>query len=219
MNVSQPHVAPKSRSALSADIFQRIARYTRMVFFGKWALGGISALIILTIIAIPLIEQTRDGKRISFVSTQASAGEQPVMLNPKLEGVSEKNEPYTATAERAVQESENVVLLYGVQADLFKTDNTWLNLSSKEGRYDSSANLLQLWGDVALYQDNGYSFLTQRVDIDTRKASAKGDGLVTGQGPLGNLTATGYAIESNGTHMRFGGHATERVLVRIQKAQ
>ncbi len=220
MSVSPPQTgAHKPRtSAITVDLFHRIARYTQMVLFGKWALGAVSLVIILLIIAIPLVEQTRDGKRISFVSTQqVLTGDKPAMLNPKLEGVTEKHEPYTATAQRAVQETENVVRLYTVQADLFKTDNSWLNMVANEGRYDSSKSLLELWGDVALYQDNGYSFNTQRVDIDTRKASAKGAGLVTGQGTLGNLTATGYSIEDNGARMLFGSPG-DRVLVKILKA-
>lgn len=203
---------------LPADIFLRITRYTRMVLFGKWALGGVSLAIILLIVIIPLIEQTRDGKRISFVSAQATSGEQPVMLNPRLEGMTDKNEPYTVTAQRAIQQSEELVLLYTVQADLFKTDNTWMNLNAKEGRYDSGKQLLELWGDVALYQDSGYSFNTQRVDINTREGAASGKGEITGQGTLGNLRATGYSIERNGERMLFGGMGPERVYVDIRKA-
>lgn len=219
MTVSHPQTgAHKPRTTVTGELFHRLARYTQMVFFGKWALGAVSLVIILLIIAIPLVEQTRDGKRISFISSQTVAsGEQPVMINPRLEGVTQKNEPYTVTAGRAVQESEEVVLLYAVQADLFKADNSWLNLKAKEGRYDSTNNLLALWGDVTLYQDNGYSFDTQRVDIDTRNASAGGDGQISGQGTLGNLTATGYSIEENGARMRFGTPG-QRVLVKILKA-
>ena len=217
MTVTQPHAA-KPRTAITADLFTRITRYTRMVFFGKWALGAVSLIIILLIIAIPLIEQTRDGKRISFVSTEGAVnGEHPVMYKPKLEGVTQKNEPFTATAARAVQQTENVVLLYDVQADLFKKDNTWVNLTSKEGRYDSEKNFLELWGDVVLYQDDGYNFATQRVDIDTRLGVASGKGEITGQGPLGKLKATGYAIEDNGARMRFGGATADRVYVTVQK--
>ncbi len=209
--------AAKLKSTIPLEIFARITRYTRMVFFGKWALGAVSILIIIAIIAIPLIEQTRDGKRISFVSTQTQTGQQPVMLKPKLEGVTEKNEPFTATADRAVQETDNVIQLFGVQADMFKSDNTWLNLTSKQGRYDSSTRILDLWGEVSLYQDNGYSFTTNRVAIDTKQASASGKEQIIGQGPLGNLTATGYAITENGTHMQFGGTPQARVLVNIQR--
>jgi lipopolysaccharide export system protein LptC len=207
----------KLKSTIPLELFARISRYTRMVLFGKWALGVVSTVIIIAIIAIPLIEQTRDGKRISFVSGQPQSGAKPVMLNPKLEGVTEKNEPFTATANKAVQESDSVIQLFGVQADMFKADNTWLNMKANEGRYDSSTNTLDLWGEVSLYQDNGYSFATNRVAINTKKASASGKELISGQGPLGNLTATGYAITDNGTHMQFGSTPPERVLVRIQR--
>ncbi len=214
--MNAPSGATKHRSAISVDLFNRITRYTRMVLFGKWALGAVSIVIILVIIAIPLIEQTRDGKRISFVSSQVVSGEKPEMIKPKLEGVTEKNEPYTATAVRAIQESENVVLLYQVQADLTKADNSWLNLTANEGRYDSSANQLELWGDVALYKDDGYNFDSDRVVIDTRAGSAKGNGPITGEGPLGNMSATGYVITESGARMLFG-NGRDRVNVKIRK--
>lgn len=215
---SPSHGGSRLRATISADIFARLARYTRMVLFGKWALAGVSIFIILLIIIIPLVEQTRDGKRISFISTQQVAGEHPVMLRPKLEGLTENNEPYTATAARAVQQSENMVQLFDVQADMFKKDNSWLNLTAKEGNYDSVKGVLVLLGSVVLYKDDGYTFTTERVVLDTRRGMISGEDRISGQGTLGNLRATGYSIEENGRRMRFGNGGTERVYVTIKKA-
>lgn len=210
---------PKTRTGLSVELFSRLTRYTRMVLFGKWALGVVSVLIIIAIIAIPLVEQTKDGKRISFVSAQPSgSSEQPVMLNPKLEGTTEKNEPFTATAQRAVQENEESVRLFGVQADMFKSDNSWLNLTANEGLYNSKTRMLELWGNVNVYQDNGYQFATPRVMINTREGQASSAEGISGQGSIGNLVATGYAIRDNGSYMRFGSEGT-RVVVKILKAK
>jgi lipopolysaccharide export system protein LptC len=213
----QPIMVIKQRTTITADIFNRITRYTRLVFVGKWALAGVSIVIILSIVAIPLVEQSKAGKRISFVSTHTTGTDHPVMLQPKLQGTTDNNEPFTVTAARAVQESETLVRIYEVQADLFKRDNSWLNLTADQGMFNSEARSLTLTGKVSLYQDQGYSFVTERVDIDTRRAAARGDGLIQGQGPLGNLTATGYVVEDNGAHMRFGNKGINRVLVRIQK--
>lgn len=218
MGATSPHSGSRLRTTIPADIFVRLTRYTRMVLFGKWALAGVSIFIILLIIIIPLVEQTRDGKRISFVSTQQVAGEHPVMLRPKLEGLTGDNEPYTATASRAVQQSENVVQLFEVQADLFKKDNSWLNLIAQEGSYDSGKGRLELWGNVTLYKDDGYTFTTERVVVDTRRSVISGEGAINGQGTLGNLTATGYSIEDNGRRMHFGNNGAERVHVIIKKA-
>lgn len=218
MGTTSSHSGSRLRATISADIFARITRYTRMVLFGKWALAGVSIFIILLIIIIPLVEQTRDGKRISFVSTQQVAGEHPVMLRPKLEGLTEDNEPYTATAARAVQQSENMVQLFEIQADLFKKDNSWLNLTAKEGSYDSGKGVLLLFGGVTLYKDDGYDFTSERVAIDTRSGTISGEGEIAGQGTLGNLRATGYSIEDNGRRMRFGNGGIKRVSVTIKKA-
>jgi lipopolysaccharide export system protein LptC len=207
----------KQRATISADIFNRISRYTRLVLVGKWTLAAISIVIMLSIVAIPLLEQSKAGKRISFVSSRINGTGHPEMVRPKLQGATDDNEPFTVTAERAVQESESLVHIYEVQADLFKRDDSWLNLTAKEGMFNSEARTLTLLGKVSLYQDQGYNFATERVEIDTRHASARGDGVINGQGPLGNLIATGYVIENNGAHMRFGNGGVDRVWVRIQK--
>lgn len=205
--------ADSLRPRTPGDIVSRIARYTKMVFVGKWALGAISTIIILTVIIIPLLDQDGGGARISFVSTHGVTGDTPSMVKPKLQGVTKNNEPFTATADRAVQKTPELVELFNVQADLFRKDNSWMGITSKAGLYNSQKNLLTLTGDVSLYEDTGYSFATQRVDIDTKAASARGDGVITGQGPLGNLHATGYVLEDSGAHMRFGQKG--RVTVRI----
>lgn len=209
MQVAGSHIKPKYPGS---DIFRRVARYTRIVLVGKWALGAISLLILLVIIIIPLLNKS-DGARISFVSSGTDSKGSPVMMLPKLQGVSGNNEPYTVTADRAVQKPDDMVDLFNVQADLFRANNAWIGLTAHEGVYNSASRLLTLTGDVTLFQDTGYSFTSQRVDIDTQKATASGDGQITGYGPLGNLDAMGYAIMDNGARMQFG--QTGRVKVRI----
>ena len=205
----------KPRS-LSAELILRVARYTQMVLVGKWTLGVVSLVIILVIIIIPLLEDKDKSARISFVSTSAGIdGKAPAMIKPKLQGVSDNNEPYTATADRAEQLSKDEVRFFNLQADLTRADNSWLNVTAKEGLYNSARSLLILTGNVVLYEDSGYMFTSQRVDIDTEKAAASGDGVIEGQGPLGNMRATGYLIAESGAVMKFGQKG--RVTVRVVK--
>jgi len=198
---------------LSGDIISRIGRYTHMVLVGKWALGAISLLIILTIIVIPLLNKDNGGARISFVSASTGSDDKPIMEKPKLQGVSSNNEPYTATADRAVQKTAELVELFNVQADLFRQDNSWIGLTAKNGLYNSKSAILTLTGDVSLYEDGGYAFTSQRVDIDTKAASAGGEEVIIGQGPLGNLVATGYFIGEGGARMQFGRKGRVKVVI------
>lgn len=193
----------------------RIARYTRLVLVGKYTLGSISLLLIALVISIPLLDSSNNSARISFVSSTESTLDMPVMNRTKLQGVDAKNQPYTITADKVVQESNERVHLYNVQGDLLKANNTWLNMTSQEGFYYSDAKRLELIGQVTLYQDNGYSFSTQRVDVDIKQAVASGAEEIKGEGPIGNMVAKGFKISDNGQHMFFGGIG--RVTVRIYR--
>jgi lipopolysaccharide export system protein LptC len=198
----------------TGELIRRIGRYTRMVFVGKWTLAGMSLLILGAVIVIPLLEQTRDGARISFVSSKVVTGnDQPVMEKPKLQGLDAQDQPYTITASRAIQESATKVRMFEVQGDLF-SNGSWLNLTADRGLFDKTKSTLLLEGNVVLYRDDGTVVNTTRAEIDTKAGSARADAPISGQGPLGTLNGVGYSIEQSGAVMRVG-KPGERVKVRI----
>lgn len=202
-------------SVLRHSWAKRIARYTKLVLVGKYTLGTISLVLIALVITIPLFDHSKSGARISFVSSTASHQDMPVMNRTKLQGVDTKNQPFTITADKVVQESEELVHLYNVQGDLLRANNSWLNMTANEGLYDSQSKHLVLTGNVTLYQDTGYNFTTERVEIDTKQAVASGKEEIQGEGPLGNMVAMGYEIADNGKRMHFGGSG--RVHVHLNR--
>jgi hypothetical protein len=70
---------------------------------------------------------------------------------------------------------------------------------------------------LTLFHDGGYEFTTDQVAIDTKAAIASGQGVLRGQGPSGNLLATGFEIKDNGNQINFGGLG--RVTVQLMKAE
>lgn len=202
------------------ELFHRITRYTRFVLFSKWFLAVIAVIVIGFLIAWPLLTRDSSGMRVSFVVTENADGTRavsPVMKNPHYQGVDKKGQKYTVTAKEAIQRTSIIVDMKQVQADMFLTDQSWLSLTADRAEFHDDTKLLYLVGNVTIFHDGGYSFLTERAVVDTNTSQAAGDKQVTGQGPMGNLLATGFEIRDNGTVIKFGGQG--RVNMELVKAK
>jgi lipopolysaccharide export system protein LptC len=189
-------------------VFSYIKRYTRFVVFSKWFLGVVSLLAITLLIAWPLLTRDSGGVRVSFVMQEGKPGEStlaPVMNKPRYEGTDDKGQKYTITADKAIQRSTILIGLENVVADMFTASGAWLSLTAKAGEFHDDTKLLYLSGGVMLYHEDGYNFTTERVEINTNTSEARGDLAVQGQGPMGNLLATGFEIKDNGSRILFGG--------------
>ncbi|MFZ4124789.1 MAG: LPS export ABC transporter periplasmic protein LptC [Rickettsiales bacterium] len=202
------------------DLFARLTRYTRFVLFSKWFLAVFALAVIAFLIGWPLLTRDTSGMRVSFVVTENKDGSHavsPMMSNPRYQGVDKKGQKYTVTALQGVQRTPVIIDLEKVQADMFMRDESWLSLTADRAEFHDDTKLLYLLGNVTMFHDGGYSFLTERAVIDTNTSQAAGDKAVTGQGPMGNLLATGFEIRDNGSIIKFGGQG--RVTMELVKAK
>jgi lipopolysaccharide export system protein LptC len=201
------------------DLLARLTRYTRFVLFSKWFLAVFAVLVIVFLIAWPLVTRDTGGVRVSFVVTENPDGTRaisPVMKNPRYQGADKKGQKYTVTALQAVQRTPEIVDMEKVQADMFLTDESWLSLTADKAEFHDDTKLLYLLGNVTIFHDGGYSFVTDRAVVDINTSQAAGDRAVSGQGPMGNLLATGFEISDNGNIIKFGGQG--RVTMELVKA-
>ena len=121
------------------------------------------------------------------------------------------NRPFTITAVMARQKPDldGLVTLDKPKGDLTTTAGNWLELSANTGLYQQQPQLLDLFGQVALYPGQGQRVpLLPRAHIDMAAGTAEGDDPMTGQGPFGNVTADGFRILDRGDTIIFKGHAT-----------
>jgi lipopolysaccharide export system protein LptC len=204
------------------EVFSRIARYTKFVFFGKWALGLVALIILVSLMLWPLLSHEGGGVRISFVSDEGTGeatvnGVSPVMESPRFQGVDSKGQPYLVTATRATQQSPKLVTMENVRAELTLKDQNWLQITSKNGEFHDDKKLLYLLDGVVMQHQEGYVVMTDRAAVDTAQSIAYGDRPIQAQGPIGNLLATGFEIRDNGNYMKFG--LSGRVTVLIKKSQ
>jgi lipopolysaccharide export system protein LptC len=93
------------------------------------------------------------------------------------------------------------------EAELTRSDGTWVTIRADRGRYNEETGKLLLIGHVNLFHDRGYEFLTDEAHVDTRLGNAWGDLPVTGQGPLGELFGSGFRLYDNGRTVVVTGRA------------
>lgn len=186
-------------------LFSMLTRYTRFVLLSKRALALVSLLLVVSLVAYPLTEHDRSGMRLSFVDRGqgGSNSSQPVMAQPEFRGSNEKGDRYKVNAREAVQQTQDVLLLRGIDAQLLSVNGGLRLLSAAQGRYEQSKKLLHLSGGVTVADDRGYVMESEAVDVNTATFDIAGDQPVTGNGPSGTLRASGIRVTNNGNRLEF----------------
>ncbi len=184
---------------------RRLAGYTRMVLLGRGMLWLMIALVIALIFYTAGDEKANNGARIVFSKIKEMGDIQNIMKKPHYHGLDEDNLPYTVTADQAIQQDADTVLLTNIKADMENKDHKWLALHAGEGVMKIEAKQLTLTKDVDMFYDGGYEFRSNRAFIDIGKGSAHGNLPITGQGPMGTLNANSFSVLDRGSVIYFEG--------------
>lgn len=139
----------------------------------------------------------------------ASENIQNELMKPVFNSVDDKNQPYTVTADRAVQNRENpdLVELEKPVANLQQNDGSQIDADAASGLYEQATQKLNLSGDVHIKNSDGYTLSTEelRIDMVSQKAYSGRD--VTVDGPSGTIEATGLEGDATGGILIFTGPA------------
>ena len=183
-------------------------RYSRFVGLAKRVLPGV-ALTLLVLIAVWPRIQTELGRRVNFALPRIDPREalDLRMVSPRYAGVDRQNRPFVITAEvaRQANSADDLVSLEGPKGDLTTQNGSWLELSGYTGIYHQQAQLLDLFGNVELFQDKGNEFRTDSAHIDVANGTAEGNEPVDGQGPFGHISGEGFRILDHGDIIIFTG--------------
>jgi lipopolysaccharide export system protein LptC len=186
--------------------FFAVKMYSRFVRFSKLTLSILLIIVLVFMVAVPLIVQRGSDMRLAFASIEAKEESEPAMIKPRFQGVDRNNQPYIIAADAAVQQSEHMIWLDKVAADLTTEDKAWMALFADEGVYDTQQGVLLLQGDVQLYHDGGYEMRTERVRLNTRTLAAFGDSPVQIKSATGDLRADNFSIVQRGERLLFNHH-------------
>ena len=201
------HRLPSGRRDVRINPFRRV-----IVNMLKFVLPLIAMTIMALVILWPQIEQVQDsGFRLGFSTSPEDLMENVAMSNPRFFGVDGNRQPFTVTANEAVETTETAdrpdhIYLAGPQADITLEDGSWIAMTANEGFYTEIDGMLDLVGTVNMYHDNGFEIHTQEAEIAMNSGSARGDVPVNGQGPFGTIKSdSGFELEDKGAVIRFLG--------------
>ena len=193
-------------------------RYTQFVGVMKRALPTAAFAVIAAVLAFFFVQ--RQPAKFSMTYERLNAIKNDLtMIKPHLTGADGKGHPFVITAETAIQDLKNPkrAKLRKVEADLTLENNGWLNANAANGVVDMAASSLILGGGIDVYSDSGYVFHSQTASLDLKKWIVHGHDPVTGQGPMGTLSADEFHYD-RGTHqLTLDGHVHMTVVGNRKK--
>ena len=93
------------------------------------------------------------------------------MLNPKLEGVNDKQGVYVVTAKYAEQVVANpdIIYLTEIKVEMHDSSKGWSRLSAPKGTFQTKTEKLELTGDIRTAKSTGMTARLSRASIDMKK--------------------------------------------------
>lgn len=184
-------------------------RYSLFVGLMKVVLPAMAAALILLVVAWPQFTGEDQKFRLGVANLSLDQLENLSMLNARFDGIDEKDQPYTITADIATQSrrAENLIDLELPKADITLKEGTWLALTARAGEYDKEARLLDLEGAVSLFHDEGFELQTSAARINLGAGIAEGNKPVQGFGAAGSIESEGFRVLDRGRRIIFTGRS------------
>lgn len=214
-------IAADPRRAPSRAVVLVGRRYSRFVALAKRVLPAIAAALILTVAAWSRIQAVVDGFHVGAPRLDLSDARSLQMVSARYTGVDRDNRPFVITAAVAREQPKlnDLITLHRPTGDMTTAGGVGLELSANTGFYQPDPQLLDLFGNVALYQNKGNEFHSASAHVNMAAGTAEGDQPISGQGPFGNITADGFRILDRGATIVFRGHAKLEILPPAKERQ
>jgi lipopolysaccharide export system protein LptC len=136
------------------------------------------------------------------------------MTNPRFYGQDAQGRSFVLGAHEAERDArgKDVIRLYDPMLKLSTGPSRTMEVTAKTGVYDTGTRLARLAGGVNVRDTGqGYHLQTGEARIDTKTGVVSGNSTVKGQGPLGQISASSYAIYDQGARVVFDGGVRSRI--------
>jgi len=195
-------------------------RYSHFVGLMKVLLPAVAAALILLVFAWPQFSFKDSRFRLGMARLSLDQADSLTMLNARYDGVDERSQPFSVTANMATQSrpDDDLVHLELPKADMTLEDGAWLALTARTGAYQRTTETLDLAGSVSLFHDKGVEMRTESARIDLRAGTAEGQEPVEGQGVFGTIDAEGFRVLDRGQTIIFTGKSRLVLLSGAQEA-
>ncbi len=186
-------------------------RYSRFVGLAKRILPATALALLLLVAVWPRFQAAIDSVHFtSLPKIDTSQAQDVRMVAARYSGLDRENRPFVVTAEVAHQapKADDAISLDGPKADMTTLSGNWNELTAYVGLYQPQSQLLDLFGNVELYQDKGNEIHSDSVRIDMAQGTAESHDPVEGNGNFGHINAQGLRILNRSDTIIFTGHAT-----------
>lgn len=192
------------------EILSGIARRSLTVTTLKKTLPAAAAILLIALALAPSWRAGPDANRVTY-HVHATPGDTATsrMQGAQYHGTDQQGQPFTVTADSAIQKNDDELALTGPVGDITLKSGAWLELRSKTGLFHQKSDKLGLTGNVTLYRNDGSTMNVAHADIDLHAGTAMSRSPVQAQGPFGTLTAAnGFLLTNRGADITFNGPAT-----------
>ncbi len=185
------------------EAFLRAQRHSRVVRVLKSTLPLIAAAMALGFLGYSYV-MTPGSVAVKADGSAISDGKL-VMANPKLDGFTKDNRPYSMTAMRAIQDFQNegVVLLEGISAKLPIDAENWATIGAESGVYDRDKNTLDIDTEITVTTADGMTAKLQSATLDIGGGGMKTEDPVDIRMDGATITSDTMAIRENGKVLVF----------------
>lgn len=128
-----------------------------------------------------------------------------VMSNPKIDGFTRNNQPYTMRASRAIQDldRQNVIALEQIDAKLPVGTDNWATVDATSGIYDRDGNTLDFTGALTVSTTDGLVAKMESAFVDLGKGDLRSDKPVDITMNGTHITADAMTVAENGKVLIF----------------
>jgi len=182
-------------------------RYTQFVGVMKRALPAAAFAVIAAVLAFFFV--ARQPSKVSMTYEKLGSIENDLaMIKPRLTGADGNGNPFTITADAAVQDAKNPkrARLRKIEADLTLDNNGWINANAAGGVVDMKAGSLELNGGIDVFSDSGYMLHSKSASLDLNKWIVHGREPVSGQGPMGTMRADRFQYDRDSHQLSLDGN-------------
>lgn len=182
-------------------------RRSQLIRFFRKALPAAIAATVLALLGWVGIKQVMLG-----LEDLNARGDQARMVNPRFYGQDDKGRAFVLGAREAQRGQAEQISLVEPMLRLGRTGGRATEITARKGLFDEKNRSVKLTGDVKVKDaGSGFNFLTGEAKIDTRSGVISGNAPIQGQGPLGQISASSYAIYDEGARVVFKGGVRARL--------
>jgi lipopolysaccharide export system protein LptC len=200
---------PRSQAAIASA-----RRHSGFVRFLKIALP-LAAIAMIAAFGARAWMAIPEGVSVDLASSEIEDG-RLVMANPKLDGFTSDNRPYSMVADRAVQDVGNGarIDLEGISASLPFDASNIAQVEAVAGTFDREANTLLITGGMTVTTDNGIKATFASADVGVEDGSLSTSDPVAIELEGSSITADSFSVRERGAVLVF----ENRVRMKIDPA-